>query len=207
MPAGVEVNMTFLDFLEHCLRELGSLEVEIVLTVAWMLWVARNELMWDGIHSNVDDVCNRAFVVALEFLEFGGGENVAVELAEIREVWRPPQYGSYKVSIACHFRLASAHMWVGILIRDHEGAVVVASGFVLQKYEDHLINFSFAVFYALQLAYETGFRNFIVIEVPSRELTGLLNLDTPCLEPSGVVIEDVHTWCGFFFQYSVCFYF
>ena len=37
IPSGVNVNMTFMDFLECCLRELGSPEVEITMTIAWML--------------------------------------------------------------------------------------------------------------------------------------------------------------------------
>ena len=198
IPPRVDVNGSFSDFLECCLRDLGFPEVEIMLTVAWMLWVARNELMWEGIHGNVDDVCNQASVVTLKFLEFGGCETISSEIAEIRESWSPPLYGSYKLSIACHLRPDSAHVGVGILLKDHEGVVVVASGFVLQKYDDNLINFGLSVYYALQLAYETGFRNSIVLEVPSRELTGLLQMGPPCLAPSGVVIEDVHAWRGFF---------
>uniref|UniRef100_A0A2N9G1Q3 RNase H type-1 domain-containing protein n=1 Tax=Fagus sylvatica TaxID=28930 RepID=A0A2N9G1Q3_FAGSY len=198
IPSGVNVNMTFTDFLECCLRELGSPEVEITMTIAWMLWVARNELKWEGVHSNVDDVCNRASVVALEFLEYGGSESVDSKMPEGRGGWSPPQLGSNKISIACHFGAASTRVGVGILIRDHEGLVVVAAGFVLQKYADQISNFAFAVFYALQLAYETGFRDSIVLEVPSRELMGLIHLDTPCLAPSGVVVEDIHAWRVFF---------
>ena len=54
------------------------------------------------------------------------------------------------------------------------------------------------MFYALQLAYETGFRNSIVVEVTSRELTGLLQMGSPCLAHSGVVIDNIHAWCGSF---------
>ena len=136
--------------------------------------------------------------MALEFLEYGGSESVDSKMPEGRGGWSPPQLGSYKMSIACHFGAASTQVGVGILIRDHEGLVVVAAGFVLQKYADQISNLAFAVFYALQLAYETGFRDSIVLEVLSRELMGLIHLDTPCLAPSGVVIEDIHAWRGFF---------
>ena len=200
IPSGVDVTGSFSDFLDCCLRDLDSPEIEIIMTVAWMLWVARNELMWEGINSNVDDICTRASGVALEFLEFGGRESLSPDFNESCEAWRPPQNGSYKLSIACHFRPDSAHVGVGILLRDHEGIVAVASGFVMQKYDDHLINFGLAVSYALQLAYETGLRQSIVIEVPSRELTGLLNMGPPCLAPSGIVIDDVHAWCGSFYN-------
>ena len=131
IPAGVDVNGSFSDFLECCLRELGSPKMEIMLSLAWMLWVARNELMWEGIHSNDEDICNRASSVALKFLEAGECKSESPEIDEIREDWRPPQIGSYKLSIACHFRPDSAQVGVGIILRDHEGVVVVAAGFVL----------------------------------------------------------------------------
>ena len=37
-----------------------------------------------------------------------------------------------------------------------------------------------------------------MIEVPSRELTGLLHMGPPYSAPSGIVIDDVHAWCGSF---------
>ena len=43
--------MTFVDFLDCCLCELDTPYVEIIFTIAWMLWIVRNELMWDGILS------------------------------------------------------------------------------------------------------------------------------------------------------------
>ena len=87
--------------------------------------------------------------------------------------WCPPVLGSYKVSLACSSLPGHRDVGVGILIRDHSGIVVLATGFVNAKYIDKLINLSLVVFYALQLAFEIGFRNNIVVEVPSQEMLGL----------------------------------
>jgi hypothetical protein len=27
-------------------------------------------------------------------------------------------------------------------------------------------------------------------------VTGLINMGPPCLAPSGIVIDDIHAWCG-----------
>lgn len=146
---------------------------------------------WNTI--NVSDVCSRASILAIEFLEFGGIKNIILHMPVAREAIHgcPPIYGSYKVSITCHFRTDSEHAGVGILIRDHDGLAAVALGFVLRRFNDCLINYSFPVYYALQLAYEAGFCHNIMLEVPSKELIGLLHIETPCLAPLGVLIYDI----------------
>lgn len=60
---------------------------------------------------------------------------------------------------------------IGILIRDCVGFVAVALGFVSHRFMDPLLNYSLAMYHALQLAFETGFRHNLVLEVPFRELT------------------------------------
>jgi hypothetical protein len=170
--------MTFLEFMECCLKVLKSPEVEIIFNTAWMLRRARNELLWEGSLSNVEDICFRAVVGAVEYLEVGirdGGVSVHAQIGERQQIiWIPPSIGSYKVSIACHTQSGSPRVGVGILIRDHMGLVAVASGFVSSRFSESLLIHSLAVFHALQLAFETGFRHSLVLEVPCRELVNLL---------------------------------
>jgi hypothetical protein len=84
-------------------------------------------------------------------LEVGGVEDVPNQLVSGKVVldWSPPPPSCYKVSIACHFRSVDNHTGVGILIQDHVGLVAAASGFVLPKFNDHLLTHSDMVFYAL----------------------------------------------------------
>uniref|UniRef100_A0A2N9GBS2 Reverse transcriptase domain-containing protein n=1 Tax=Fagus sylvatica TaxID=28930 RepID=A0A2N9GBS2_FAGSY len=70
LPAGVDAQMTFVDMLSCCLKKLSSPDVELVFTLAWMLWNARNELMWDGKHCSVSDICCRASGMALDFNDY-----------------------------------------------------------------------------------------------------------------------------------------
>uniref|UniRef100_A0A2N9EJ31 Uncharacterized protein n=1 Tax=Fagus sylvatica TaxID=28930 RepID=A0A2N9EJ31_FAGSY len=88
------------------------------------------------------DVCGfpglllvRASILAIEFLEFGGIKNIILHMPVAREAIHgcPPIYGSYKVSITCHFRTDSEHAGVGILIRDHDGLAAVALGTIIRR--------------------------------------------------------------------------
>ena len=110
------------------------------------------------------------------------------------------------MTIACYVQSGSSRTGVGILIRDHSGFVVVASGFVSQKYSESLLLFSLAVFHALQLAYETSFRHSLVIEVPCRELVSLLQKRASCLSPVGVLLDDIGAWLPFFSECLIFFY-
>jgi hypothetical protein len=166
-----------------------------------MLWRARNELLWEGLPSNVEDICCRAAAVAMEYLENGIGDGDTFQQKQVDRqpnLWSPPVNGSYKVSIACHVQSGSLRTGVGILIRDHSKFVVVASGFVSQGYSESLISYSLAVFHALQLAYETGFRHSLVLEVPCRELVNLLQRGAFCLAQVGVLLDDIGAWMPFF---------
>jgi hypothetical protein len=69
LPKGVDIHWTFMEFMGCCLKVLNTPDVEIIFNTAWMLWKPRNELMWEGSPSNVEDICCRASVVTLEFLE------------------------------------------------------------------------------------------------------------------------------------------
>jgi hypothetical protein len=185
--------------VEVCLRELTSPDVELFFSTAWFLWCARNELVWEGKNSLVTDICCRASVLAFEFLEVDGvespshGDGVGNSL-----LWTPPPPGCYKMSVACHLLPSSAKVGIGVIIRDCTGWVAAAAGFVLGSPSDHLSRFAYAVFYAMQFAYETGFRCNIEVEVPSREVLNLLKFDSPCLAPCGDLIDDIGAWLPFY---------
>ena len=63
--------MNFREVVEACLSGLQSPALEISFTTAQALWNARNETYWDSKVPNVDDICSRAAVLALDFLESG----------------------------------------------------------------------------------------------------------------------------------------
>ena len=155
-------------------------------------------MVWEGKTSLVSAICSRASVLAIKYLEFDGAESSShVDGDWTTLSWTPPLPGCYKMSIACHFTPSSDKVGIGVIIRDHTSLVAAAAGFVLASSKDRLNSFAYAVFSAMQFAYETGFRCNIGVEVPSQELFNLLNFDSPCLAPCGVQIDDIGAWLPF----------
>ena len=91
------------------------------------------------------------------------------------------------------------------MLRDSSDLVVAASGFVMLGSNDFMTSYVYVVFYAMQLAHETGFRCNIDVEVPSQELLSLLKFDLPCIAPSGVLVDDIGAWLPFFWNVSFTF--
>ena len=58
LPARMEIQMSVVDFVSCCLRDLDSTNIAILLYTAWTLWLARNELKWEGKVSTIVDICN-----------------------------------------------------------------------------------------------------------------------------------------------------
>jgi hypothetical protein len=61
-------------------------------TTAWELWNARNALVIEGAVVTVADICQKAAVMAVDFLEMDSQLEVADVLSRVvgNEKWRPP---------------------------------------------------------------------------------------------------------------------
>ncbi len=161
-----------LDFLATCMSEMSSPEVEIVFATAWVLWLARNEVVWEGTVVNVADICSRAVGIALESVSQREAQRALATPAEVNgriHRWRPPKAGIYKVNVGCSGVASGTQVGVGILVRDNVGEVVAASGSTSTAYQDNLITHAYAVLAALKLANEIGF-HCIYLEMDSKSI-------------------------------------
>ena len=191
---------SLLDFLATCLRELSSPEVEIVFATAWVLWRARNEVVWDGKVVKVDDICSRAVTIAMDSVSLRVaqvGPAIPVADSEVFHRWWPSEQGIYKVNVGIHDPAKGTQVGVGILVRDSMGEVVAASGSNSRAFQDNLITQAYAVLAALKLAYEIGVHS-IYVEVDSKALIGMILKGPPCSAPCGVLIDDICSWIPLF---------
>ena len=125
IPDGCVLDMNFPDFISTCILELTHPDLEILFTTTWEIWNARNRLLWDKKHTNVDDIWQRASGLATEFLEAGlnvseaGGMNVV----EVFSHWRPPDARNFKLNLAYCLDSEKTKVGVGVLFRDQMGLV------------------------------------------------------------------------------------
>lgn len=122
------VDMSFWDFISHCITDLSASLVTVLFTTVWEIWNARNRLLWDNKNSTVDDIWQCAAGVAIDFMEAGlqvpdpGGEFVVL----VFNRWRPPELGNYKVNLGFCLNLSSKVVGVGFLVCGSRGLMMVA---------------------------------------------------------------------------------
>ncbi len=187
-------SIIFTEFIVSCFKDLSSPAIEIVLTTAWSLWKARNDLQWDNKCSNVSEICLLKAGLALDFLESGQllNENFCGgSLACPR--WQFPGPNRYKLNVAYSLSPGNVQAGLGVLMRDSSGSVAAAmcarvrwDGEVLQVHARSLLM-------ALQFAYDVGLRA-LEVDVGCQELLGLISRGSPCFASMGVLIDDICLW-------------
>ena len=195
--------MTFKEFIECCANELNSPSFEIVLTTAWTLWKAPNDLLWNERVTTVSDLCHQAATAALDYLETRQLLRESVPLtAGIQELkWKPPADANYKLNISCRSGVDGYKAGIGVIIRDSTGYVAAAKSSKIPGVGSTLQVYAGAVVDALQFAYSVGLRR-IEFEVGNKELLRLIQSGPPCLASIGVLIEDIWSWVPLFHSLS-----
>uniref|UniRef100_A0A2N9F838 RNase H type-1 domain-containing protein n=1 Tax=Fagus sylvatica TaxID=28930 RepID=A0A2N9F838_FAGSY len=176
--------------------ELSHPDLEILFTTAWEIWNARNRLLWDKQHTNVDDIWQRASGMATEFLEAGldvseaGGMNVV----EGFSCWRPPEAQNFKLNLAFCLDSGKTNVGFGVLIRDQMGFVAAAMSQQMPSCDDKVQIHALIVIKALQFAYEVGLRR-LEVDLVCKDLCSILKSDSTCFAPNGNLLDDISVSC------------
>jgi hypothetical protein len=198
-------------FISTCILELTHPDLKILFTTAWEIWNARNRLLWDKKHTNVDDIWQRASGLATEFLEAGldvseaGGMNVV----EVFSRWHPPDARNFKLNLAYCLDSGKTKVGVGVLIRDQMGLVAAAMTQQMPSCDDKVQIHALVVIKALQFAYEVGLRR-LEVDLVCKNLCSILKSDTKCFAPNGNLFDDISvscqrfSFCSFAFVKSIC---
>ena len=91
--------------MECAIKTLASLEVEIFLTMAWLVWHNRNELWLSRLAGKSEDIGLQASRYVLEFIE----QQTTLKVPDHQRLvkWNRPPIGKIKVNVA--EKVFSAH--------------------------------------------------------------------------------------------------
>ncbi len=191
----VHGDMSFTDFMDCCVVELGSLSLEITFCTAWAIWKARNELVWNNHITPVAELCQQAAGLALDFLESGSMSREAVTppngLAELK--WKPPGVLHHKLNFSCRTGSGDQQVGLGVLLRDSAGLVAASMWRQFRGEVGGVQVQAQALLMALEFAFSIGLRS-LEVDIGNNELYGLLQKSGPCLAHMGVLIDDIHSW-------------
>uniref|UniRef100_A0A2N9H705 Reverse transcriptase zinc-binding domain-containing protein n=1 Tax=Fagus sylvatica TaxID=28930 RepID=A0A2N9H705_FAGSY len=192
-PSDCVASLCFTDVVQCYVQSLAHHpNLEIMLTIAWKLWQARNLFLWEAQLSTVEDISKGAAGMAIDFLEYGLDIHNASGRVEIvaGEKWRPPEQNHFKMNISMITCQANAKVGVGVLVRDFTGSVIAALEQSFLAPGDMLHMHAMAVLAGLQFAFDVGLRC-IDLEMESKELLCLLKAPRPCLAAVGNLVEDI----------------
>ena len=184
--------MSFKDFILGCIDVLPRMDIDLLFTIAWEIWNARNRNHWENKMLTVDDIWRRAVSSALDFKEAGlqvhavGGGSV-VPLASR---WRPPDQGFYKLNMAFYVDPCLNLVGVGSLIRDAVGSVRAAMMQRMVSCDDKLQLQATVVLLAVKFAFDVGFRS-LEVDLSFSELFHLLQSEGPCFASIGNIVDDI----------------
>ena len=131
-------------------------------------------------------------------------ENIPAPVGLIIHKWTPSATSRYKLNLSCKVDGDGSKIGIGVIIRDSLGLVPAVKCFQITGGGDMLQVHAQAVLAALEFAYCIGFFQ-LEVEVGHKELLGLIHMSSPCLAPTGVLIEDICSWIHFFHFISFSF--
>ncbi len=79
---------SFADFVQYALQTLSSPDIELLFTLAWKLWMARNDRLWDYHLATPGDICSQAGCLVTEYLALNQKDSVSI--APESRKWQPP---------------------------------------------------------------------------------------------------------------------
>uniref|UniRef100_A0A2N9G3M1 Reverse transcriptase domain-containing protein n=1 Tax=Fagus sylvatica TaxID=28930 RepID=A0A2N9G3M1_FAGSY len=191
----------FADVVTHGLQVLNFPDVEIMFTIAWRLWLARNDRIWENHNTLARDICSQAGFLVTEFLDHQ--QNDSGMLPNAPSKWQPPNapvynvdiWVTYKINVAVSWRKQSRSGSVGTVVRDSLGQVIAAMCDVSSSFAEVSQFNAFAIQKSLLLAKNLGLHN-VMVEGECRELLGFLRSPEPCLAPYGSLVDDIRQRAG-----------
>uniref|UniRef100_A0A2N9GC67 Reverse transcriptase zinc-binding domain-containing protein n=1 Tax=Fagus sylvatica TaxID=28930 RepID=A0A2N9GC67_FAGSY len=187
-PPGYATHLTFFDLISCSLNDLQSPAIEVLFTTAWELWNARNALLFEETVITVNDICQKAAGVALEFLE-STAQQAPIDNTQImtnEAKWRPPANDNFKLNVGTHGSTDQHISGLAALIRDSQGLVTAALCSKILVRGNGLQKYAHAVLWAIHFAYDIGIRR-LEVDLTNKELWGMLTSCGPCMAPIGTL--------------------
>ncbi|KAK9266575.1 hypothetical protein L1049_021625 [Liquidambar formosana] len=188
-------------WMEEICGKVDDADLGLFITLAWAIWIARNEKIFNGIQRSSTEVIRWASLFLGEF-------RAARYISEARSreprrpgIWRPPIRNIYKLNVDGALSLDKSITGIGVVARDHEGEVVAAMGQNFQGNLEPKHVEALAFQCALHFARDIGLRKIIVEGDNLEVVQGILNVVEDC-SSLGLIFEDIREDSGHFSSIS-----
>ncbi|KAG6693248.1 hypothetical protein I3842_10G159900, partial [Carya illinoinensis] len=182
-------DLSFWD-LANLARDRGSHDVlTTFLVVAWRLWNRRNKFIYEDVSLNINTAVNNALPLKQEYTKVQVFHGFDKRINHV-VYWHPPPIGCLKLNVDGATFSDSFSAGVGVILRDHNGDVVVAASKVEREVSSAVFIEAIALLRGLQLCVQWGVPK-IILESDSLILVNCLNEDSECLTEFDFILQDI----------------
>ncbi|XP_024038343.1 uncharacterized protein LOC112097373 [Citrus clementina] len=116
-------------------------DIELLVTILWMIWNARNNWIFKGVNDIPHVTVSKAEAVLEAFrrTQLPAATHIDIQSSSKLKAWKPPQRGYFKVNVDAATNLEKQIAGLGAVIRDEAGNVIAAAVKVSKFYGDVFI--------------------------------------------------------------------
>ncbi|KAL8119408.1 hypothetical protein AgCh_016796 [Apium graveolens] len=188
-----EGDWDFMDWLNHVLAGQSSDSKAKILTLCWLIWRSRNDLIWNGKRWPILRIVAKAWEYlsqwrAAQNRGFSVPINPTVE-GDGATIWVKPQHNEVKITVDAAIFQDKGSSGFGIIARDHDGWLILARSLTTPEVLNPTLAEAIAIKEALSWTMERGWSS-VTIESDCLAAIQLIRSTTPMRSRLGKVIED-----------------
>ncbi|XP_024043249.1 uncharacterized protein LOC112099946 [Citrus clementina] len=175
-----DINAAFsqdiLSLLHDMKRMRSKADLELLVTIFWVKWNARNQLLFKGKMENPQVMVAKAEVMIAAYKRLHSSTEVCNENQQrvSLQAWNPPQEGFVKVNIDATINSEKNLAGLGAVIRDYSRHVTAATIKISKFYGDVSYAEAEAMEWGMQVAREAQVKA-VIVESDSQGVVSLVN--------------------------------
>ncbi|XP_023889006.1 uncharacterized protein LOC112001074 [Quercus suber] len=173
----------------YSVRLNGKELLELVVTIAWCMWYTRNKARHGTTRQSSQEIIYKAQNMIESYQLARLAKPHHKEPADIE--WTPPNFSWYKINIDAVVFAVSKSVGIGVVVRDHEGSVVVALSKRMPLPLVPLEAEAKAMHEAVTFAKDVGLQD-VIFETTSTILSTALNDISTAPTSIDIIIQDTH---------------
>ncbi|KAH9782560.1 reverse transcriptase domain-containing protein [Citrus sinensis] len=166
----------FLSLLHELYSRRNKADLELMIMICWMVWNARNEMLFKGKRENPQALVAKAEAVLEAYKRVQKPEQVRKESQQVQtqQVWNPPQNGFVKVNVDAATSSEKHLAGLGAIIRDDQGTVIAAAIKISKFNGDVAFAEAEALEWGLQIARNASAKA-LIVESDAQSVVKLVN--------------------------------
>jgi hypothetical protein len=184
----------FMDILLQVGQGLDEEERHLMVTVARLIWLRRNKLVFEGVFQGPKSIVRVAREQVEAFNEATRRHCTHRPSNTVQEevVWKKPPLGTLKFNWDAAVDKEGGRIGMGVIARDSVGEVVVMNSVPMDFVQDPSLVEALAARQAVELSLAMGLEN-CIFEGDALEVIKAINQEEPCRGVISQIVNDIKT--------------